>query len=230
MDDVLMKATRSVACLILCARFAGAQTFSSHGGWSFSDTMGTTTDVLVGDIVAGSRVVNGNQIEAKATVRVVRVLQSGLQPGTDVAVFWHSPLNPVDMRDAGSSFPAVRGMWFLRRTPGGAEALQASIAPTAMGGRVLELPQGPLPGSMFYTPDLPLQAKIGRELAWGIVDLVNQHEADPTVMNQLNSEREATSKSTLENLHIQLSSSGWKVLEEYLKSMAIGGVRITVPK
>ena len=43
------------AILFLFAATACAQTFSSHSGWSFADTLQTATDVVVGDIVSGIR-------------------------------------------------------------------------------------------------------------------------------------------------------------------------------
>ena len=72
------------AILLLLAATACAQTFSSHSGWSFTDTLQTATDVLVGDIVSGSAVDDGSQVSVKATLRVVRVLSGSAMAGADL--------------------------------------------------------------------------------------------------------------------------------------------------
>jgi hypothetical protein len=44
----------AIRFLLTLAVTACAQTSSSHSGWSFTDTLQTVMDVLVGDIVSGA--------------------------------------------------------------------------------------------------------------------------------------------------------------------------------
>ncbi|HEX3742649.1 MAG TPA: hypothetical protein VHW09_01910 [Bryobacteraceae bacterium] len=76
------------AILFLLAATVSAQTFSSHTGWNFNDTLQTATDVLVGDIVSGTAVDDGSQVSVKAIVRVVRVLSGELAAGSNLDIQW----------------------------------------------------------------------------------------------------------------------------------------------
>src|SRR5437764_15428532 len=87
------------ALLFLLAAAASAQTISSHGGWSFVDTLQTATDVLVGDIVSGSAVDDGSQVSVKATLRVVRVLGGNAAAGSELAI--QLQYSPVPLESPG---------------------------------------------------------------------------------------------------------------------------------
>jgi hypothetical protein len=167
-----VQAKKSVLAL-LCAGVAAGQTLSSssvstHSGWSFSDTTAAMTDVVVGDIVARRLMASGRQVAVTATVRVVRVLQGDLAPGTDLTLAWQYPIGPPEA--VADQSPTTRGLWFLRRQAEGFEPLVATLMPY-QGGYFLELPQAPLPGSLLYLPGQPAETKIACELAWALQDL-----------------------------------------------------------
>src|SRR5437879_5431824 len=131
------------AILFLLAATACAQTFSSHGGWSFTDTFQTATDVLVGDIVSGSAVDDGSQVSVKATLRVVRVLGGNAAAGSDLAIQWQYRPMPLESPAVTSTVPKVRGLWFLRRAEGKLQPLQATVMMSSLGG--FYLPAGDAP-------------------------------------------------------------------------------------
>ncbi|MBZ5725421.1 MAG: hypothetical protein LAP87_10515 [Acidobacteriia bacterium] len=172
-----MKPRYAFAGLFFLAGFACAQTLSSHSGWNFSDTLETATDVLVADIVSGSAVDNGSQVSVKATVRVVRVLAGGTIPGMELALAWQ--YQPVLAPSATAKVPAVRALWFLReKADGSFEPLQASGMIVSMGGVYVEIPEAGPPAAFVNAADQLLQAKIAREVAWALEDLVARHAAD----------------------------------------------------
>jgi len=77
-----------VTLVLLWPGVAGSQSARiATNGWKFDNT-GVLTDVLVGDVVEGTRLVDKAQVDVKATVRVVRVLQGALAPGTDLTLAW----------------------------------------------------------------------------------------------------------------------------------------------
>ena len=146
--------------------------------------MATATEILVGDLVAGTRVDTGNQIAVKATVRAIRVLKGGMQPGGATPVAWQYPPGPLDTPAVSGNVAPMRGMWFLRQGASGVEVLPSGQGGGALGGYVLELPQAPLPGDLYYGPDQPLEERMARELAGGIVDLAATHSAELTSLSQ----------------------------------------------
>ena len=162
------------AILLLLSATAFAQTFSSHSGWSFTDTLQTATDVLVGDIVSESAVDDGAHVSVKATVRVVRVLSGSAAAGTDLMIQWQYRPPPFEGPAVTSTVPKVRGLWFVRRTEGKAEALQAAVMMTSLGG--FYLPAGDAP--RYYNESAPLGYKIACEVAPVIEDLVARHGDD----------------------------------------------------
>src|SRR5215472_9296622 len=95
------------AVLFLLAAAACAQTFSSHSGWSFSDTLQTATDVLVADIVSGSAVDDGSQVSVNATLRVVRVLSGGAVAGAGLTIQWQYRPMPLESPAITSTVPKV---------------------------------------------------------------------------------------------------------------------------
>jgi hypothetical protein len=46
----------------LLAMAACAQSYSSHSGWNFNDTLQTATDIVVADLTAGSAADSGSQV------------------------------------------------------------------------------------------------------------------------------------------------------------------------
>ena len=160
--------------LFLLAAAACAQTFSSHSGWNFTDTLETATDVLVGDIVSGSAVDDGSQVSVKATLRVVRVLGGNAAAGADLAIQWQYRPMPLESPAVTSTVPRVRGLWFLRRAEGKLEPLRAAVMMSSLGG--VYLPAGDAP--RYYNQGAPLPYKIACEIAPVIEDLVTRHGDD----------------------------------------------------
>ena len=160
------------AILLLLSATAFAQTFSSHSGWSFTDTLQTATDVLVGDIVRiGGR--RWAHVSVKATVRVVRVLSGSAAAGTDLMIQWQYRPPPFEGPAVTSTVPKVRGLWFVRRTEGKSKALQAAVMMTSLGG--FYLPAGDAP--RYYNESAPLVTSCV-EVAPVIEDLVARHGDD----------------------------------------------------
>ena len=162
------------AILLLLSATAFAQTFSSHSGWSFTDTLQTATDVVVGDIVSGSAVDDGSQVSVKATVRVVRVLSGSAAAGAELVIQWQYRPTPLQGPAVTSTVPKVRGLWFVRRAEGKAQALQAAVMMWSLGG--FYLPAGDAP--RYYNERAPLAYKIACEVAPVIEDLVARHGDD----------------------------------------------------
>jgi len=134
------------------------------------------TDVLVGDIVEGTRLVSGAQVDVKATVRVVRVLDGALAPGTDIQLAWqYTALGPV--RPVAGSLSGVHGLWFLRGVPGGFVILRAGELSEG-GDYFLELPQGGS-GAVIHLPDRSTESKIAVELAGALQTLAAQEPKGP---------------------------------------------------
>jgi len=117
--------------LLACALAASAQSYSSHSGWGFTDTLETATDVVVADIGAGSAVDNGSEVNVKATLHVVRVLVGGINPAANLPIEWHYRPSPVEGPAVTTKVPYVRGLWFLRKKPGGGLERLASAAARA---------------------------------------------------------------------------------------------------
>jgi hypothetical protein len=162
------------AVLFLLAAAACAQTFSSHSGWSFTDTLQTATDVLVADIVSGSAVDDGSQVSVNATLRVVRVLSGGAVAGAGLTIQWQYRPMPLESPAITSTVPKVRGLWFLRRSGGKLQPLQAAVMMSSLGG--VYLPAGDAP--RYYSQTAPLAYKIACEIAPVIEDLVFRHGDD----------------------------------------------------
>ncbi len=162
------------AILLLLVADACAQTFSSHSGWSFTDTLQTATDVLVGDIVSGSAVDDGSQVSVKATLRVVRVLGGNAVAGSDLAIQWQYRPMPLESPAVTSTVPKARGLWFLARTEGKLQPLQATVMMPSLGG--FYLPAGGAP--QYYSASAPLPYKTACEIAPVIEDLVARHGDD----------------------------------------------------
>jgi hypothetical protein len=159
--------------LLACAIAAAAQSYSSHSGWSFTDTLQTATDVVVADIAAGSAVDNGSEVTVNATLHGVRLLNGGLNPNSDVAIVWHYRPSPVDGPAVTTKVPNARGLWFLRKNSAGAfEPLQAGeICP--MGNTFLPLGSS----TPSYAETEPLQSKVAREIAAALEDLAPDYAA-----------------------------------------------------
>ena len=162
------------AILFLLAATGCAQTFSSHGGWSFTDTLQTATDVLVGDIVSGTAVDDGSHVSVKATLRVVRVLGGNAAAGSDLAIQWQYRPMPLESPAVTSTVPKVRGLWFFRRTKGKLQPLQATVTMPSLSE--FYLPAGDVP--RYYSESTPLPYKVACEIAPVIEDLVARHSDD----------------------------------------------------
>ncbi|MBS1853810.1 MAG: hypothetical protein JST11_00475, partial [Acidobacteria bacterium] len=153
---------------------ACAQTYSSHSGWNFADTLQTASDVLVGDIVSGSAVDDGSQVSVKATLRVVRVLGGNAVAGSVLAIQWQYRPAPLESPAVTSTVPRVTGLWFLRRAEGKLQPLQASVMMSRLGG--FYLPAGDAP--RYYSASAPVPYKIACEIAPVIESLVARHGDD----------------------------------------------------
>lgn len=135
------------------------------------------TDVLVGDIVEGTRLVNGAQVDVKATVRVVRVLQGDMAPGTDVTLAWqYTAMGPS--RPVAGDLSGVRGLWFLRKGPEGVRILRAGELSEG-GDYFLELPPNISAGGLLHLPDRSTQSQIAEELAGALQTLAAQDPKGP---------------------------------------------------
>jgi len=171
----MMKPAALITLLPLLAGFASTQTFSSHTGWSFSDTIETATDVLVADILNGSGLDNGSQVTAMAAIRVVRVLQGDIAPSANMVLEWRYQPAPFESPAANAKVPLVRALWLLQKKPDGSfEPLQVSGMQGLFGGFFLELPASPV----FYRPDADLQSKIAHEVGLAVEDLAARHAED----------------------------------------------------
>jgi uncharacterized membrane protein len=161
--------------LVFCA---SAQTYSSHSGWNFTDTLQTASDILVADVTAGSAVDNGSQVTVTATLHAVRVLGGDIAPGADLTLQWQYQPGPGEGPAVTTKVAQTRGLWFFHKNPQGArEPLKASMM-SPMGGSFLPLAAGIPSGPLSYTDAQPLQTKIAREIGAAIEDLVTQHAAD----------------------------------------------------
>jgi hypothetical protein len=168
-------AMRFLLAAILFAASAGAQTFTSHNGWSFADTLQTATDVLVGDIVNGTGIDDGSQVTVKATLRVVRALRGATPAGAELPLQWQFRPMPLESPAIASKVPLVRSLWFLRKNAEGKlEPLRASGMLSTLGG--FYLPSGDAPG--YYTQNAPLQYKIACEIAPVLEELATRNAAD----------------------------------------------------
>jgi hypothetical protein len=162
------------ALLLLLAATASAQTFSSHSGWNFTDTLQTATDVLVTDIVSGSAIDEGSQVSVKAVLRVVRVLGGNAAPGSNLAIQWQYRPMPLESPSVTSTVPKVRGLWFFRRAEGNLQPLQANVMMPSLGGFYLPASDAP----RYYGESASLPYKIACEIAPVIEDLVARHGGD----------------------------------------------------
>jgi len=164
-----------IAALLALVLSASAQTYSSHSGWSFTDTVKTANDVLVADITAGSAVDTGSQVMVKATLNAVRILSGDIAPGADLTLQWHYQPGPREGPAVTTKVLHTRGLWFLRRNPdGGLEPMQAETPMAPMGGSFLPLGTS----APSYADDEPLPTKIAREIGAALEDLVAEHAAD----------------------------------------------------
>ncbi len=165
----------SGATALLLAGILSAQSFSSHSGWNFDDTLQTATSVVVADIVRGAGVDNGTQVNVQANIRVVRVLQGEIAPGAELTIEWNFKPGLHEPPAASAVVPAVRALWFLRvRTDGSLEPLLASASFDAFGGFFLEVPAAPI----GYPPDADLETKVALEIGAALEDLATRHAAD----------------------------------------------------
>jgi len=167
-----------VTLLLLCPGIGASQ--SAHiatKGWRFADTTAAMTDVLVGDIVEGARLVDKRQVDVKVTVRVVRVLQGALAPGTDLTLAWqYTALGP--MRPTAGNLASVRGLWFLRKGPEGFRILQAGELSEG-GDYFLELPEDLPPANLVHLPDPSTQSQIAEVLAGALQTLAAENPKGP---------------------------------------------------
>jgi hypothetical protein len=163
--------------VLLWPGVAGSQSARiATNGWKFDNT-GVLTDVLVGDVVEGTRLVDKAQVDVKATVRVVRVLQGALAPGTDLTLAWqYTALGST--RPTAGSLAGVRGLWFLRKGPEGF-AIQRVGELSEGGDYFLELPANLPPGGALHLPDRSLPSKIAEELAGALQTLAAQDPKGP---------------------------------------------------
>jgi hypothetical protein len=165
---------RIAILLLACALAASAQSYSSHSGWSFTDTLQSATDVLVADIGAGSAADNGSEVTVKATLHVVRVLSGSINPAANLPIEWRYRPSPVDGPAVTTKVPQARGLWFLRKNSDGAfEPLRAGG--TGPMGDVF-LPLGA--SAPAYVETEPLQSKVAREIGAALEELVAEHAAD----------------------------------------------------
>ncbi len=163
-----------LTAVLVLAACASAQSYSSHSGWNFTDTLESAADVLVADITAGSAVDSGSQVTVKATLHTVRILSGGIAPESDLHLQWNYRPAAYEPPAVTTKVPLVRGLWFLRRNAEGAlEPLQAGFL-TPVGGSFLPL------GSTapVYAETEPLQTRIAREIDAAMEDLVAQHAPD----------------------------------------------------
>ena len=164
--------------MLLCPGVAGSQSARiATPGWRFADTTAAMTDVLVGDIVEGARLVDKRQVDVKATVRVVQVLQGALAPGTDVKLAWqYTALGPV--RPTAGNLASVRGLWFLRKGPEGFRILQGGELSEG-GDYFLDLPEDLPPENLVHLPDRSTQSQIAEVLAGALQTLAAQDPKGP---------------------------------------------------
>jgi hypothetical protein len=164
---------RWAGIVVVFATAVCAQTSSSSNGWSFAETLRSSTDVVVADIVSGSGVDDGSLVTVRATVRVVRVLTGGLVPGAEVPLTWQ--YKPLLTQGPASTATVVneRGLWFLRREDGRMRPQQAAMDPT-LGGYFL--PAGAAP--RYYGSGATLAQKVAAEIAPVMEELATQHGAD----------------------------------------------------
>ncbi len=160
------------ALLVLLPVLAAAQSYSAHSGWNFEDTLHAATEVFAGRIVAGSGVDYGSEVRVAATVEVIRVLQGTAAPGSNLRLEWRYPPAPNQGPAVTTSVPRATGIFFARKQPSGAyEALRASGLPAVLGGFLLPAPASAPSSALLYTPDMPLHAKLARELAAAMQEL-----------------------------------------------------------
>lgn len=165
------------ALVLLWPGAAGSQSaLIATNGWKFDNTA-VMTDVLVGDIVEGTRLVDKAQVDVKATVRVVRVLRGALAPDTDLTLAWqYTAMGP---RPAAGELAGVRGLWFLRKGPDGFAILR--VGELSEGDDYfLELPVNLPAGGALHLPDRSLQSKIAEELAGALQALAAQDPKGPS--------------------------------------------------
>ncbi len=152
--------------LMLLPALAAAQSYSAHSGWNFDDTLHAATEIFAGRIVAGSAADSGAEVRVAATIRVIRVLKGTAAPGSDLRLEWTYQPAPNQGPAVTTSVPRSTGIFFARKQPSGAyEALRASGMPALIGGFLLPVPETAPSSALLYTPDMPVQAKLARELA-----------------------------------------------------------------
>jgi len=164
--------------VFLCLAFAATSqtTTSSKNGWTFADTLTNATDVLVADITHGSGIDNGSVVGVRATVNILRVLAGNLTPGAGLTLEWQYHPAPYENPAVTSKVPAIRGLFFLRKSPsGGFEPLQASGPSALLGGFALPLETG---DAIFCPADEALPSKIACELGTALELLITSHAAD----------------------------------------------------
>ena len=163
-----------IVAILALVLAASAQTYSSHSGWNFADTLETASDVLVADIMAGSAADNGSEVAVKVTLHAVRVLRGDISAGADLIVEWHYRPNPGESPAVTTKVPLARGLWFLRKDSNGAlEPMQAGMM-SPMGNSFLPLGAS----APSYTDGEPLQTKVAREIAAALEELATEHAAD----------------------------------------------------
>jgi hypothetical protein len=162
------------AALLALTLSASAQSFSSHSGWNFTDTLQTATDVLVADITGGSAVDDGSEVRVKATLQAVRILSGDINAGAAFVVEWHYRPNPGESPAVTTKVPLARGLWFLRKDSNGTfEPMQAGMM-SPMGNSFLPLGDS----TPSYADAEPLQTKVAREIAAALEELATEHAAD----------------------------------------------------
>ena len=163
-----------IAALFVVVIGACAQTFSSHSGWTFIDSVQSASDVLVADMAGSSAKAGGSQVNVQATLHAIRILKGDMFAGAEIAVQWHYRLGPPNGQAVTTTPPPTRGLWFLRRNAEGAlEALQAGPM-MPLGGAFLPLGAS----APSYADDEPLQTKIAREIGAALEDFVALHAAE----------------------------------------------------
>lgn len=169
-----MKSLMAAMILLALSYSVYGQSYSSHSGFSFSDTLQTATGVVVAAALDGAGADNGSEVSARAELRAVRVLKGTLTPGDTIRVAWRYAPMPLEPPAASAKLPAVHALWFLRANTGGAwEALPAAM-PAGFGGVFIEVPAG--------APAIPegstLESRIAAEVGAAAQDLFASRPGD----------------------------------------------------
>jgi len=167
--------SRRLAAVLALPWLGFGQSYSSHSGWSFSDTLETATDIVVADVTGGTSVDDGAQVTVAATLHIVRVLKGGLPPDSMLDLRFSYKPSFLEGPEVTSKVPAMRALFFLElQAEKGYRPLQASAGFLPMSGLLVPVSHA----ALVHAPDSSMIARLSQEYGLALEELVTTHQTD----------------------------------------------------